>query len=1271
MSELYPPGPAGVPPELTQPTRAYQLRAWLAMASLVLFVALYVGLTYWFGRRAFDLFTHSVSTGDVVGMLLSLVPAFFFVFLVKGLFFVRRGSYPGLLEVTAEDQPDLLAFIDRVADESGARRPHRVYLSPRVNAGVFYDLTVLNLLVPSRKNLEVGLGLVNALTLDELKAVVAHEFGHFAQRTMAVGRWVYLARQVVGQIVARRDALDELLDFLSRIDLRVAWVGWIMKLLVWALRAVVDTAFQLIALAEHALSREMELQADLVSVSLCGSDSLVHALHRLAAADDAWGRAATATQGELARERPPEDFFAVQTAVQQRMGQILDDPTHGEPPPLPSRDPAAHRVFRQELAHPPQMWSTHPPNREREDNVKRHYIASPADPRPAWVLFRDPDAVRRRMTRHLLEQVTEKELPPAVPVEETLTHLDEMFDQAFLDPRYRGTYLHRSVVRFVPTREALYGTCATDRDGVIAQLDALYPESLSEAFKTWRNLEEEAATLQALKDGILDAPGGVIRHRGREIPRKQLATLITEVEAERDAQRRAVIAHDRACRTAHRAAARILGQDWEAHLVGLASLVHYGEHLSAELSDAVDYLRHVFAIVTADGRVSASEMRRLAVAAEDLYRLLGEVFEGRERVVLCAPVREAVGVEEWSALLPDCWALEPPNAQNIQSWLEVIDSWIEATEGPLGALAEHALASLVRAEDHVATCLRDGTDPGPAPAPATIPADYPKLVPGEERERQLRLGWWDRFLLADGFVPGGARLAVAAALLFPALYLGGRVGNVEVAVHNGLGTQATVEIGPRRVQVPPMGHTLVRLPGRRGVPVQAHLADGRPVEQFEVDLDSARVTYVYNVAGASALYEWTAVYGGATPSPEKPLGAPVWMETDAPVVFVDPPLQVETRYGGATRRVVWSRSAATPARQAAETSTEETRRMALAHARWDPPGAGLLAWLDVLGDDSEAGQAFAKRLAAEPHNVHLLRIEQEATVGEQHEATCVRHRRLAESNPDSADLQYIGVRCIADDAERDEEFQALYAQYPDNLWLAYAAGFGHEMAADWAQARAVMEPAAAGLTSLMPGIELEIARIRRAASPEPDTVKVRDLLAGFAGSELLLVCEPGNATPPDLEPLCLVAKGDLRHAVQQAEGELVPHVIRLAAASEGADPELVKGALSLRPDRGIGWSTLLASIALAAREGRPVDVYRSELDLYLDSEQADAVWALTDAAAVRADPSLVDVAVARLPMTARGQVRVMGLVLLDYDGPSHWRHEAKALLFRSERPFIR
>jgi hypothetical protein len=84
-----------------------------------------------------------------------------------------KGKYTGVIELERPDQPGLFAFLDRVADEAGAPRLHKVFLSNRVNAAVFYDLSLVNLVFPSRKNLETGLGLVNMLNLGEFKAVCA------------------------------------------------------------------------------------------------------------------------------------------------------------------------------------------------------------------------------------------------------------------------------------------------------------------------------------------------------------------------------------------------------------------------------------------------------------------------------------------------------------------------------------------------------------------------------------------------------------------------------------------------------------------------------------------------------------------------------------------------------------------------------------------------------------------------------------------------------------------------------------------------------------------------------------------------------------------------------------------------------------------------------------------------------------------------------------------------------------------------------------------
>src|SRR6185503_1589959 len=251
--------------QLPQPSKRYKRQVWLAVLGLATFIVLYFVLAGWFLYTAYRL-TIAADNLDFAGVLVGGCALFLAVMMLKGLLFVKHGDTSGSVELSAQQQPRLFTFLHELADAAEAPRPHRVFLSARVNAAVFYDLSPLNLIFPSKKNLEIGLPLVNALSLGELRAVLAHEFRHFRQRSMAVMRWTYLAQQIAAQLVARRDKLDHLLVQLSHLDPRIAWLGWALSLIVWSIRSLVDSAFGVVVMLQRALSREMEFQADLVAV---------------------------------------------------------------------------------------------------------------------------------------------------------------------------------------------------------------------------------------------------------------------------------------------------------------------------------------------------------------------------------------------------------------------------------------------------------------------------------------------------------------------------------------------------------------------------------------------------------------------------------------------------------------------------------------------------------------------------------------------------------------------------------------------------------------------------------------------------------------------------------------------------------------------------------------------------------------------------------------------------------------------------------------------
>jgi len=949
MDKIYPRGPEYVPDNLTEPSTKYKRQAWLAMASLALFVTIYLALAGWFAWTAYRVLGGALAGGKdtLLQFGIGTSAAFLAVFMLKALFFVQRGGASDDVEVTEEEQPRLFQFLYRIADEAGAPRPKRVYLSGRVNAAVFYDLSILNLIFPSRKNLEIGLALVNVLTLSEVKAVLAHEFGHFAQRSMAIGIWVYIARQIAGHVIAKRDALDEFLKFLSRIDLRIAWIGWTLSLIVWSIRSLMDTLLSLVVLAQRALSRQMEFQADLVAVSLTGSDELVNALHKLQAADDAWDRTLSFANSEVRDKRLPHDLFEVQTRIIEKMARILDDEDYGQVPRA-SGDKQEHRIFKSGFAQAPQMWSTHPANHDREENAKRVYLAASHDERSAWLLFDDIERLKERVATAM---ITETEAQ-RVSREETFKELDRQYDKLRYDPRYRGAYLGRSLTRHVALPSELYEE-VLDHDYIQTVLSTLYGPALADDLTLLEELEEERVSLQALRDKVYEATGGRIVYRGREISRRDLPAAIREVSSEAEEIRERILKHDRRCRGAHLSAAAKLGGGWRDYLLGLIQVLHYSEHSLADLRDAEGVLNNVFAVVTADGKVSSGELKRLIAAANMLHGVLEGTYTQQTKVSLDPTLCARLDVAGWEAMLEE-FKLGPATNDNLNQWLKVIDGWVNSAAGALYALNMAALEQLLQTEEEIARHLREGTQPEEAPTPSKVPEQYPTLLSGNERKRQTQLGLWDRFMIADGWLPATARLLVAGGIVGAVLGFAGFTGTEStISIYNGLGTPVQVRIGDSKIGVAPFSAAEADIVTHKRVTIEAYTPDGKLIDSITPQLADYAEHYVYNVASASPMIEWTAVYGTTAEPPPRDLGAAHWFTSSVDIFFKEPPEKISTSGGGGQRTVLSGWGEGDPDKLLKHVKSEQEReQMIRAHANWDKPDSAYAKkWQTIASEN--------------------------------------------------------------------------------------------------------------------------------------------------------------------------------------------------------------------------------------------------------------------------------------------------------------------------------
>jgi Zn-dependent protease with chaperone function len=90
----------------------------------------------------------------------------------------RRPVKPGV-DVTAEDAPDLWALVAELSDSAGTGAPSQIRLTHETNAEVSEDARFFGLIGGVRR-MYVGIPLLQGLTVSQLRAVLAHEFGHYS-----------------------------------------------------------------------------------------------------------------------------------------------------------------------------------------------------------------------------------------------------------------------------------------------------------------------------------------------------------------------------------------------------------------------------------------------------------------------------------------------------------------------------------------------------------------------------------------------------------------------------------------------------------------------------------------------------------------------------------------------------------------------------------------------------------------------------------------------------------------------------------------------------------------------------------------------------------------------------------------------------------------------------------------------------------------------------------------------------------------------------------
>ena len=326
-------------------------------------------------------------TGIVVafaGLLASVIAVG--VMLFKSLFSPPNRKRIIGKEIRREDSPRLYDMIMETAAAVGVKMPKHIYVDHRVNASVFFNAGFWNMFIPVRKNLAIGLGLFSSTNVDEVRSIIAHEFGHFAKGSVRIGPHLYVAQSVFYTLVSHRDRLDH---FMVRWSMCGGFTGFWGKGVQWVVvrfRNLLEAMFRRQENDFNKLSRLMEYDADTVACRLVGQEFFTSALCKIQQNDVAFRAYDCILDGMAAEGQIIEDYWEGYDRAASKMrtvGYVIS--SYDKLESKPEQEMPASRLVIEEV------WSMHPTVEKRIEHAKSVESCGhkPAAMVSAWELVSD------------------------------------------------------------------------------------------------------------------------------------------------------------------------------------------------------------------------------------------------------------------------------------------------------------------------------------------------------------------------------------------------------------------------------------------------------------------------------------------------------------------------------------------------------------------------------------------------------------------------------------------------------------------------------------------------------------------------------------------------------------------------------------------------------------------------------------------------------------------------------------------------------------------
>lgn len=217
-----------------------------------------------------------VAVGSVPGLML----IYYCVFTLR-----RSADEHPAIDVSPGDAPMLWEMVTEVAAAARTRPPTKLRLAAMANATVSEEARLLGL-AGGQRYLTIGMPLLLGMTAGELRAVLAHEMGHYARGHTRLGAQVYRGSVALRNTCQALKAARE--PDSHRTAIRALWkIRSLYAYLAYGVFAAYSAFYDRVSFAAR---RRQEFQADACAAENFGRDVTASALRAAHALPMAWNR---------------------------------------------------------------------------------------------------------------------------------------------------------------------------------------------------------------------------------------------------------------------------------------------------------------------------------------------------------------------------------------------------------------------------------------------------------------------------------------------------------------------------------------------------------------------------------------------------------------------------------------------------------------------------------------------------------------------------------------------------------------------------------------------------------------------------------------------------------------------------------------------------------------------------------------------------------------------------------------------------------------------